>query len=58
MRNDLQHRLGEWQRAGLISAEQVTAIAAFEQAGFVMSVVLIAVWVLVGAAWWKLLGYW
>lgn len=32
MRNDLQHRLGEWQRAGLISAEQVTAIAAFEQA--------------------------
>ena len=28
------------------------------KAGFVMSVVLIIVWVLVGAAWWKLLGYW
>ncbi len=28
------------------------------KAGFVMSVVLIIVWVLVGAVWWKLLGYW
>jgi len=35
-----------------------TTLAEWWKAGFVMSVVLIAVWVLVGAAWWKLLGYW
>lgn len=35
-----------------------TTLAEWWKAGFVMSVVLIAVWVLVGAGWWKLLGYW
>jgi divalent anion:Na+ symporter, DASS family len=35
-----------------------TSLAEWWKAGFVMSLVLIAVWVLVGAAWWKLLGYW
>ncbi|MBP7452364.1 MAG: DASS family sodium-coupled anion symporter [Ottowia sp.] len=28
------------------------------RAGFVMSVVLILVWLIVGTAWWKVLGYW
>lgn len=31
MRSDIQHRLAEWQRAGLLSAQQAAAIAAFEQ---------------------------
>lgn len=35
-----------------------TTLAEWWKCGFVMSVVLIIVWVLVGAAWWKLLGYW
>ncbi len=35
-----------------------TTLAEWWKAGFVMSVVLIVVWVLVGAGWWKLLGYW
>jgi DASS family divalent anion:Na+ symporter len=35
-----------------------TTLAEWWKAGFVMSVVLIAVWMLVGAGWWKLLGYW
>jgi len=35
-----------------------TTLAEWWRCGFVMSVVLIAVWVLVGAVWWKLLGYW
>ena len=35
-----------------------TTLAEWWKAGFVMSVVLIVVWVLVGALWWKLLGYW
>lgn len=35
-----------------------TTLAEWWRCGFVMSVVLIAVWVLVGAGWWKLLGYW
>jgi divalent anion:Na+ symporter, DASS family len=35
-----------------------TTLAEWWKAGFVMSLVLIAVWVLVGAGWWKLLGYW
>ncbi len=35
-----------------------TTLGEWWKAGFVMSVVLIAVWVLVGAFWWKLLGYW
>ena len=26
--------------------------------GFAMSLVLIVVWLVVGGAWWKLLGYW
>ena len=28
------------------------------KAGFVMSVVLIIIWLVVGTAWWKVLGYW
>ena len=28
------------------------------KAGFVMSVVLIIIWLLVGGVWWKVLGYW
>lgn len=35
-----------------------TRLAESWKAGFVMSVVLIAVSVLVGASWWKLLGCW
>ncbi len=35
-----------------------TTLAEWWKAGFVMSLVLIVVWVLVGGAWWKLLGYW
>ena len=35
-----------------------TTLAEWWKAGFVMSLVLIVVWVLVGAGWWKLLGYW
>ncbi|MBL8352003.1 MAG: DASS family sodium-coupled anion symporter [Burkholderiaceae bacterium] len=35
-----------------------TTLAEWWQAGFVMSLVLIVVWVLAGSAWWKLLGYW
>ncbi|WBY01145.1 DASS family sodium-coupled anion symporter [Ramlibacter tataouinensis] len=35
-----------------------TTLAEWWKTGFVMSLVLIAVWVLVGATWWKLLGYW
>ncbi len=26
--------------------------------GFFMSVVLIAIWLVVGSLWWKVLGYW
>ncbi|HRP26887.1 MAG TPA: DASS family sodium-coupled anion symporter [Burkholderiaceae bacterium] len=35
-----------------------TTLGEWWKAGFVMSVVLIMVWVFVGALWWKLLGYW
>ena len=35
-----------------------TTLGEWWKCGFVMSVVLIIVWVLVGAGWWKLLGYW
>ncbi|MFT5987570.1 MAG: DASS family divalent anion:Na+ symporter [Marinobacter psychrophilus] len=28
------------------------------KAGFVMSVVNLAVWVVVGGVWWKIFGYW
>jgi len=28
------------------------------KAGFVMSLVNLAVWIVVGGLWWKLLGYW
>jgi DASS family divalent anion:Na+ symporter len=35
-----------------------TTLAEWWRCGFVMSVVLIVVWALVGAVWWKLLGYW
>ena len=35
-----------------------TTLGQWWRAGFVMSVVLIGVWLIVGGAWWKLLGYW
>lgn len=35
-----------------------TTLGEWWKAGFVMSLVLIVVWVIVGAFWWKLLGYW
>ena len=35
-----------------------TTLGEWWQAGFVMSLVLIVVWVVVGSAWWRLLGYW
>ena len=35
-----------------------TTLGQWWRAGFVMSVVLILVWLLVGGAWWKVLGYW
>ena len=35
-----------------------TTLGEWWKAGFVMSVVLIVVWVAVGSAWWKVLGYW
>jgi DASS family divalent anion:Na+ symporter len=35
-----------------------TTLGEWWKAGFVMSLVLIVVWVVVGGAWWRLLGYW
>jgi DASS family divalent anion:Na+ symporter len=35
-----------------------TTLGEWWQAGFVMSLVLIAVWVMVGGSWWMPLGYW
>lgn len=35
-----------------------TTLGQWWRAGFVMSVVLILVWLVVGSAWWKVLGYW
>ncbi|RRD55982.1 DASS family sodium-coupled anion symporter [Comamonadaceae bacterium OH2545_COT-014] len=35
-----------------------TTLGEWWKAGFVMSVVLVIVWVVVGGAWWKVLGYW
>lgn len=35
-----------------------TTLGQWWRAGFVMSVVLILVWLFVGSVWWKLLGYW
>ncbi|MEZ5608641.1 MAG: DASS family sodium-coupled anion symporter [Burkholderiaceae bacterium] len=35
-----------------------TTLGEWWKAGFVMSVVLIVVWMAVGSAWWKVLGYW
>jgi divalent anion:Na+ symporter, DASS family len=35
-----------------------TTLGEWWAAGFAMSLVLILVWLLVGGAWWKLLGYW
>jgi len=35
-----------------------TTLGEWWKAGFVMSLVLILVWLLAGGAWWKLLGYW
>ncbi|RMW96103.1 DASS family sodium-coupled anion symporter [Allofranklinella schreckenbergeri] len=35
-----------------------TTLGEWWKAGFVMSVVLVIVWVVVGSAWWKVLGYW
>ena len=35
-----------------------TTLGEWWKAGFAMSLVLIMVWVVVGSAWWRLLGYW
>ena len=35
-----------------------TTLGEWWKAGFVMSLVLIGVWLVAGGAWWKLLGYW
>ncbi|MDO5289913.1 MAG: DASS family sodium-coupled anion symporter [Pseudomonadota bacterium] len=35
-----------------------TTLGEWWKTGFVMSVVLIVIWVVVGGAWWKVLGYW
>jgi DASS family divalent anion:Na+ symporter len=35
-----------------------TTLGEWWKAGFVMSVVLVVIWVVVGSFWWKLLGYW
>jgi divalent anion:Na+ symporter, DASS family len=35
-----------------------TTLGEWWKAGFVMSVVLVVIWVVVGSLWWKLLGYW
>ncbi|XUT93170.1 anion permease [Ottowia caeni] len=35
-----------------------TTLGEWWKAGFVMSVVLIIIWLVVGTAWWKVLGYW
>jgi DASS family divalent anion:Na+ symporter len=35
-----------------------TTLAEWWRVGFVMSVVLLGVWLVVGGAWWALLGYW
>ncbi len=35
-----------------------TTLGEWWKAGFVMSVVLVGVWVVAGGLWWKLLGYW
>ena len=35
-----------------------TTLGEWWKAGFMMSLVLIIVWVVAGSAWWKLLGYW
>ena len=35
-----------------------TTLGEWWKAGFVMSVVNLIVWVVVGFGWWKVLGYW
>jgi len=35
-----------------------TTLGEWWKAGFIMSVVLIIVWLVVGSVWWKVLGYW
>ena len=35
-----------------------TTLGEWWKAGFVMSVLLIIIWLVVGSAWWKVLGYW
>ncbi len=35
-----------------------TTLGEWWKTGFVMSVVLIVIWLVVGSAWWKVLGYW
>lgn len=35
-----------------------TTLGEWWKAGFVMSVVLLIIWLLVGGVWWKVLGYW
>lgn len=42
----------------IIFGSGYTTLGQWWKAGFAMSLVLIVVWVTVGAVWWKLLGYW
>ncbi len=35
-----------------------TTLGEWWKTGFVMSVLLIVIWLVVGGAWWRLLGYW
>ena len=42
----------------IIFGSGYTTLGQWWKAGFVMSLLLIAVWVTVGGLWWKLLGYW
>ena len=42
----------------VICGSSYATLGEWWKAGFVMSGVLIVVWVAVGSAWWKALGYW
>jgi len=42
----------------IIFGSGYTTLAQWWKAGFLMSLLLIAIWVTVGGLWWKLLGYW
>ena len=42
----------------MIFGSGYTTLGEWWKAGFVMSLVLLAVWGIVGTAWWHVLGYW